>query len=484
MWPIQRSSGTRTPFENEAEPSEPSTSETSNPSDSKGKSLARSETENPQLQPNEESARIILKDVAYTLRHMEEFNIDGIYDATSLSSLQAIQERKKGLKLPASISEAHDRLLMRAKEVLEYFVPENMESEVIWKYWGALDDIVYKTPSALSVPKVEKIEAQLALIAKKAQAIRSGVSSTNADHPSYYRVPVDLVQAFVMLLEALLLYGYGGSFAGQKAGNTAVHECLESMQEAVYQLLTMLHVGDYSHGAVIELVGRHNLLGLVLLNLLSGSSTSTWGPMEEFDTLTYFLRKTNKLRFQIQRRPRRQLLGDVHSVTQGLAAVHAILLQQHHCLSLAQTPEYHPDKYFSYEYCTEFVDSKITWLRQLQDNVHWLPAQLLQLLDADKDSNDKAIVAFTTVTVIFLPLSFVCSYLGMNTIDIREMDRGVWIFWATAVPVTFVTVLATLIIAFQWEKLRDLLEDVLEGQLKRHLPGYRRQPTGAGYMST
>ena len=39
-----------------------------------------------------------------------------------------------------------------------------------------------------------------------------------------------------------------------------------------------------------------------------------------------------------------------------------------------------------------------------------------------------AIFVFTVVTVVFLPLSTVTSYMGMNASDIRDMGQGQWIF--------------------------------------------------------
>jgi len=53
-----------------------------------------------------------------------------------------------------------------------------------------------------------------------------------------------------------------------------------------------------------------------------------------------------------------------------------------------------------------------------------------------KDYHDQAVYAFTIVTVIFLPLSAVSSIFGMNTSDLRDLEQGQWLYWATALPVT------------------------------------------------
>lgn len=65
---------------------------------------------------------------------------------------------------------------------------------------------------------------------------------------------------------------------------------------------------------------------------------------------------------------------------------------------------------------------------------------------ANKDHQETAIFIFTIVTVIFLPLSTVSSYLGMNTSDIRDMQTKQWVFWAVAIPLTVVV----LILARLW----------------------------------
>ena len=59
----------------------------------------------------------------------------------------------------------------------------------------------------------------------------------------------------------------------------------------------------------------------------------------------------------------------------------------------------------------------------------------------NKDRQELAIYAFTIVTVIFLPLSFVAGVFGMNTSDIRNMDLGQWAYWASAIPVTLLVIL-------------------------------------------
>jgi hypothetical protein len=89
-----------------------------------------------------------------------------------------------------------------------------------------------------------------------------------------------------------------------------------------------------------------------------------------------------------------------------------------------------------------------------------LSDQTKQSLEIYEEDHGKAITAFTVVTVIFLPLSFVTSFFGMNTVDIRDMTSGQSLFWAIALPLTFITIGATVLIGYNGDTLRDIIASV------------------------
>ena len=84
-------------------------------------------------------------------------------------------------------------------------------------------------------------------------------------------------------------------------------------------------------------------------------------------------------------------------------------------------------------------------LRAQAETARFLAAQSISL---KAESNNKAIIVFTVVTIIFLPLSFVTSYLGMNTSDLRDMKSGQTLFWAIGAPVAVVILGTALVAAF------------------------------------
>ena len=112
---------------------------------------------------------------------------------------------------------------------------------------------------------------------------------------------------------------------------------------------------------------------------------------------------------------------------------------------------------------------------ELQDRMDLLKAELQRcesLVEAVgawtevmRDDNDRAILVFTVVTVIFLPLSFVASYLSMaggpgtdgwNFIQAR--------FWEVAAPLAVGIGAFCLGVAWSGDDLRDWIEDILYGR--------------------
>lgn len=58
------------------------------------------------------------------------------------------------------------------------------------------------------------------------------------------------------------------------------------------------------------------------------------------------------------------------------------------------------------------------------------------MIEGNKVLQEAATLAFTIVTLIFLPLTIVATFLGMNTADIRELKVTQWVYWVAAIPMT------------------------------------------------
>jgi Mg2+ and Co2+ transporter CorA len=65
------------------------------------------------------------------------------------------------------------------------------------------------------------------------------------------------------------------------------------------------------------------------------------------------------------------------------------------------------------------------------------------------DIQNKAILVFTGVTIVFLPLSFFTSYYGMNLKGIIDTTKTVSYFWRVCGSVAFVIIVLAILGAFR-----------------------------------
>jgi Mg2+ and Co2+ transporter CorA len=117
----------------------------------------------------------------------------------------------------------------------------------------------------------------------------------------------------------------------------------------------------------------------------------------------------------------------------------------------------------------ENLKREFTDLCELRDNCNNLINRTIQLVNIRLEDHGKAILVslhvfgaslwpstnladdmqvFTIVTIVFLPLSFVSSFFGMNTNDIRNMTSNQSIFWIVSCALTVGVVGFTVFLAF------------------------------------
>lgn len=100
---------------------------------------------------------------------------------------------------------------------------------------------------------------------------------------------------------------------------------------------------------------------------------------------------------------------------------------------------------------TETGHKLVALLRRLED----ISNHIAKMLEIQQENNGNAIIVFTLVTIIFLPLSWATSYLGMNTADMRSLNQGQWLFWIVALPLTAVVMGLALVMVFKGEEIRE-----------------------------
>lgn len=117
----------------------------------------------------------------------------------------------------------------------------------------------------------------------------------------------------------------------------------------------------------------------------------------------------------------------------------------------------------------------LDYLRELNEEADKLAKTLLHNISIIEEGNSKAILIFTLVTIIFLPLSFVSSVFGMNTVDIRDMASTQTLFWAIALPVTAAVGGISLMAVYGGPTYRRIVQRVKRVEIKVHVPAIQRK---------
>ncbi|KAF9763786.1 hypothetical protein IL306_002999 [Fusarium sp. DS 682] len=90
--------------------------------------------------------------------------------------------------------------------------------------------------------------------------------------------------------------------------------------------------------------------------------------------------------------------------------------------------------------CSRLIEQREFEFRRFTDFSKDLERAIAYKMDFTRDRQERAIYAFTLVTIIFLPISAVSSIFGMNTTDVRDMNYSQWLYWVVAIPVTVLVI--------------------------------------------
>jgi hypothetical protein len=112
-----------------------------------------------------------------------------------------------------------------------------------------------------------------------------------------------------------------------------------------------------------------------------------------------------------------------------------------------------------------------------------LKGQVKQTIEILEEDHGKAIRVFTIVTLFFLPLSFVSSFMGMNTTDIRDTKFSQRIFWMTAIPITVAVLGLAFVYGYKGDEFQNWLSQQPRWPTRRRLWGSRRkEDEGDGWI--
>ncbi|KAF1809236.1 hypothetical protein P152DRAFT_494816, partial [Eremomyces bilateralis CBS 781.70] len=293
----------------------------------------------------------------------------------------------------------------------------------------------------------------------KAKSLQDGVTDTHLGKPDRYQLPPKVVQSFernVLFVAELArcLKNIRGSYRKwhpklwKRPGqilNELWPQVYNRAAEIRYLLdgaetdLVLMNRTDADRNSVsLASVGPEFIIGIIFRTLRSQVL------YEDKDVMDVYRSFAEKLNIEVNQRPRKKLLLDVNRLQEEFEAVKkttegqsialeklAMLLTQITIgLPFADRTRSHR---FQYENAllNKEGDELWNWLQELQAwdaRMCRLRNQIRQSIEILEEGHGKAILVFTTVTIVFLPLSFISSFFGMNTADIRNLDNSQTIF--------------------------------------------------------
>ena len=354
--------------------------------------------------------------------------------------------------------------------------------------------------------EVEDFVSRLLPISRSTRELHSLVASTQAN-PSNARplLPANVVHAFEQIIamyviraQWLSLNNRRDSSFDQVALQRKIEELIERedyakqevynhLQDAKKDIILLKGTSRGINSVGVEAVGSEFLVMAIMVNLQNRSvlARSTSTAPERADFIEMYQQYTSQLRFQAHRRPKKRVFLDIHGLEEELDALQRLLEAQRSLLDKylrliapGSTRTTNATRVGLYKIERKYGKSQQRILESKHENIQILRGksevlkeQVKKTIEILEEDHGKAIRVFTFVTLLFLPLSFVTSFMGMNTKDVRDMEFTQNIFWMTGLPVTLAVITAALIYAYRGEEVEDWVWRQMERRRRR--PGRR-----------
>ncbi|KAL5091289.1 hypothetical protein Trisim1_003258 [Trichoderma cf. simile WF8] len=202
-------------------------------------------------------------------------------------------------------------------------------------------------------------------------------------------------------------------------------------------------------------------------NLLFEAKTSD--PPHDGNTLKLYKNYASELHCQANQRPQKRVFLDIRDLEEELEALDTLLSHQRECLhkfaksispdtlrltTMTRVAQNRVEKAYQDNH-TRQLDMRIQEVQNMKTRSRFLKEQVKQDIEIMEEDHGKAIRVFTIVTLFFLPLSFVSSFMGMNTADVRNMNYKQGLFWATGIPVTLFVLTLACIYGYKGDEIHD-----------------------------
>ncbi|OCK74776.1 hypothetical protein K432DRAFT_310030 [Lepidopterella palustris CBS 459.81] len=353
----------------------------------------------------------------------------------------------------------------------------------------------------------------------KSIEIRNNVADEKNQKPNNFLLPSALVKAAEKVFQFVYTAPYTVRFLQDQGkaslntklmgplpmelrDNTALAEHYgvaadNALSKAQDELLLMAHTGSTDSASIVLYVSSTPettiMIGLGCL--------ITRHIHREMDVRELYRSHLSTLRYAAGQRPSKRILRELYLLEEEIELVATVFSQQFDLLDglekVFDSRHYRITNRMrinAFERIEQPMLEKLRtkYRRNLEDDIKGLQDQMAKTaqvlrynIEIAEEGHSKAILIFTLVTIVFLPLSFVASLLGMNTVDMRSMQNTQVLFWEIALPLTAVIGGVSLLVAYRGTQIGDQFEKLLGNMqqnrsksqgLHRSTPTSRQKP--------
>lgn len=378
-------------------------------------------------------------------------------------------------------------LVQNFRLLFQFYIPEGQHtpSRPIEMYWGAVYEIVETFAENPSLgPTLSKYSTMVSNIVFHAKRLHQGVYCSRAVHDPkanewYYEdavakgaillaVVVDALGAIIqMIVETVrCLRDESDEEPSDIMGPTSKvtgygKDACEFLKGARDQLIKEADGRD-KNGNIGPVVTPEAITIALLERLACGVFRNG-----TVDIIHLYEECLEHLTLKVKNEASRRLLQRLNGFQEEIAIVKDVLKEQDNVLSVLRvsldpktfrTPSITRKLRYKFEY--KAIERILISLREqtkncdeLMERAKSLAIQNVQLVETFQDDNSKAIFVFTIVTVLFLPMSFVASFFGMNVIGLSATTTTLKHFWSIALPLTFGIVIPCTVVALKGEEV-------------------------------
>ncbi|KAK6199692.1 hypothetical protein LQW54_010010 [Pestalotiopsis sp. IQ-011] len=422
---------------------------------------------------NENNAKDDSSGLAYVLDRVYEKLKDPAFDITAgyyLKGSEPFQQGRFHKTLESSTFQEFSRFCQEERLYRASFGSEEVEKFHHWIISSEHEFYEARNESLLSV--LESYREDIKRIYKQGQEIHDGVAlSSDVDDadrekskPKNIALPISVVRAFrnfalFLMCMASAVKLIEGHFATKTAAENGkiglplkfdsvliwfgMNAYLSIVQS--YEDVTLMIRTDSSSEMVNYTAAGPRFISLSICEQLAfarfGSNEEKKQPVDIYEQIVYRA---------YYGRPSRRLLVTIQAAQEELEAMKKLVNEQwdarsdfwvvsrpatFRITSQSRHQQWRLENKLDDHFLADLKEkvARFSELKRRLDQLEIKARHRIEILDED---HNKAIMVITVTTLLFLPLSFVTSYMGMNTGDIRNMDSTQSLFWTIATPMT------------------------------------------------